>query len=78
MIQNYSIKELAEKMEVSSNYICDVESSRKYPSINMLEKYAIALDVKVSTLLYFCENNDDNHQRLLYSILDKMLNNKED
>lgn len=70
--QDLSVKELAEKMEISSTYICDVESSRKRPSLDMLKKYSDALNVETSTILYFVEQNEKtnyNYQELLLKIL---------
>lgn len=70
-----STKELAEKMNVSSTYISEVESNNKNPSLEMLTKYSEALDVKKSTILYFDEvgeKNCYNYQKLLLEILQKI------
>ena len=70
-----STKELAEKMNVSSTYISEVESNNKNPSLEMLTKYSEALEVKKSTILYFDEvgeKNSYNYQKLLLEILQKI------
>lgn len=77
-IQDMSVKELASKMEIAPTYICDVESNRKHPSLNMLEKYSVALGVNTSTILYFAEQDKKmnfSHQELLLSILQILTQN---
>lgn len=72
IIRDLSVKELANKMGLTSNYICDVESNRKRPSLDMLERYSNALEVNRSTLLFFDEEgkkNNYNHQKMLLNIL---------
>lgn len=71
-----SIKDLATQMNVSSTYISEVESNNKKPSLEMLSKYSEALKVSKSTILYFDEEgekNGYNYQRLLYTILQKII-----
>lgn len=67
-----SVKELADKMEVSSTYITEVEANNKNPSLNTLAKFSEALGVSKSTILYFDEEgskHDYNYQQLLLKIL---------
>ena len=69
---NMSVKELAEKMDVSTTYITEVEANNKNPSLNTLTKYSIALGVSRSSILYFDEEgskNGYNYQELLLKIL---------
>ncbi len=76
IVQDLSVKDLASRMQVSSSYISDVEAYRKNPSLDMLERYSIALGVKTSTLLYFNEqgkNNGYDHKGLLLAILQRMI-----
>lgn len=72
LIRDLSVKELADKMDSSSTYICDVESNRKSPSLKMLNRFSEALNVNCSTLLFFNEQskeNNYNHQKMLIDIL---------
>ena len=72
IIRDLTVKELAEKIDSTSSYICDVESNRKRPSLDMLEKYSKALEVNRSTLLFFDEQGKQynyNHQKMLLTIL---------
>lgn len=71
-----TVKELAEKMEVSSTYITEVEANNKNPSLNTLAKYSNALGVSRSSILYFDEEgskNGYNYQELLLKILQKII-----
>ena len=76
--QNQSVKALAERLEVSSAYICDMEANRKKPSLDMLERYSKALGVSRSALLYFDEQgkkHNYHHQHLLLEILKALTTN---
>ena len=69
---NLSVKELAERMDVSTTYITEVEANNKNPSLNTLTKYSNALGVSRSAILYFDEEgskNGYNYQELLLKIL---------
>jgi len=43
--------ELADRMDVSTPYISMLESGKRYPSIEMLIRVAIALEVQPGTIL---------------------------
>lgn len=78
LIRDLSVKELADRMEISSSYICDVEANRKKPSLTMIERFSDALGVRSSTILFFDEErekNNYNHQSLLLKILKILENN---
>lgn len=71
-----SSKELAEKMNVSSTFISEVESDSKKPSLEMLSKYAAALEIRSSTILYFDEEmsgKEYKYTQLLYEILKRIV-----
>lgn len=71
-----SSRELAEKMNVSSTFISEVESDSKKPSLEMLSKYSAALGVRSSTILYFDEEMSGKkykYTQLLYEILKKII-----
>jgi DNA-binding XRE family transcriptional regulator len=44
--QNMRQKELAEKAEISPQFLCDIEHGRRKPSIDTAIKLAEALDIK--------------------------------
>lgn len=74
--RGFSSKELAEKMNVSSTFISEVESDSKKPSLEMLSKYATALEIRCSTILYFDEEMSGKkykYTQLLYEILKRIV-----
>ena len=48
--------ELAEDLEISKSYLCEIEAGRKSISVELLEKYAEIFSVPASSLLMFSEN----------------------
>lgn len=74
--RGFSSKELAEKMNVSATFISEVESDSKKPSLEMLSKYAAALEIRRSTILYFDEEMSGKkykYTQLLYEILKRIV-----
>ena len=47
-----SQSELAEMCKTSTNYISSIETGRRFPSLDMMEKMAIALEVDTVELFY--------------------------
>jgi transcriptional regulator with XRE-family HTH domain len=48
--------EAAEKLGVSNSYLSEIESGKKKPSLDLVEKYAEAFQIPVSSILFFSEN----------------------
>lgn len=73
--RDMSIKELAEKMQVSSSYISDVERGVRNPSMETCKKYSDAFGVPLSVIIFFDEELTEhgyNYRKLLISILKKV------
>lgn len=51
----YSQAEMAERVGVTQSLISDVEGGRKSVSMDLLEAYSAAVEVKMSQLLFFAE-----------------------
>ena len=51
----YSQSELANKLDVSQSLISEIESKNKNVTIDILSKYSISLNIKMSQLLFFAE-----------------------
>ena len=47
--------DLAERLGVSQSMVSDVESGRKGVSMDLLDAYSRALDIRMSQLLFFAE-----------------------
>lgn len=48
--RKWSQEDLALEAGVNKNYICDLENGRRNPSLEILEKIAIAFDISLSEL----------------------------
>ena len=60
-IHGYKAKELADLLEISPSYLSEIENGKKKsPSYELLEKYADVFDVKLSTLILFTEEYNQN------------------
>jgi transcriptional regulator with XRE-family HTH domain len=53
---NLSQKSLAEKLEMSTSHICDVENGKKSPSLEMLGKYSKFFNIPLSSIMLFSEH----------------------
>lgn len=51
----YNQGQMAKKLGVSQSIVSEVESASKSVSMDLLEKYSEALNVKMSNLLFFAE-----------------------
>ena len=48
--------ELADKLEISQSYLSEIESGKKKPSLELLEKYASVFHTPPSSILFFSED----------------------
>ena len=56
--------QLAKQLEISNNYLSEIESGKKAHAltIDLLERYAQVFDVPVSSLMLFSEQLDSNRR----------------
>lgn len=74
---NLSQQELAEKCETATNYISEIETGRKFPSIEMIEKLASVLNVPAWAFLYVnTQEKLDNNPVVVLS--DKLTSEKKE
>lgn len=74
---NLSQQELAEKCETATNYISEIETGRKFPSIEMIEKISNVLNVPVWALFYV-NNNEKQDKNPVVVLSDKLTLEKKD
>lgn len=71
-----SIKELSEQTGISVSYISDIEKGKSAkPSLEIIDKYSKALNIKKTTIMFFEEEFDERklpYQKMLLSILQKI------
>jgi transcriptional regulator with XRE-family HTH domain len=60
VFHDLSQKDLAEKLEISKSYISEIESGKKTPTIDLLNKYSNFFDIPTSSIMFFSENLDLN------------------
>ena len=70
VVNDYSIKDLAEKLQISSSHISRVESGEKNPSEELIKKYSELFGIKVSTIKFF---DSEKNKKNLKDVVEKML-----
>ena len=67
--------DLAKELQISPSYLSEIESGKKKPSIDIINKYAKIFKIKPSTILFFSEELDKDKKRgkLKVSIRNKMI-----
>lgn len=50
---------LAERLGISKSYLSELESGKKSPTLELLQKYAETFNMPLSSLLFFAENVDN-------------------
>ena len=51
--------ELAERLEISKSYLSEIESGKKTPTIELIEKYSKEFGIPASSILFFSENLEE-------------------
>ena len=49
-------QELAERLGLSKSYVSELESGKKVPSIEVIQKYSDTFDIPASSILFFSES----------------------
>lgn len=47
--------ELAEKLGVSKSHISEIEKGNKFPSLDLIQRYATEFKIPVSSIMFFAE-----------------------
>jgi len=50
--------DLSENLGVSNSYLSEIESGKKQPSLDVLNKYSEYFEIPLSSILFFSENLD--------------------
>jgi len=54
--------ELAISLEISRSYLSELESGKKTPSLDLLQRYASVFNIPLSTLIFFSEISGDESE----------------
>lgn len=53
-----SQSQLCAELGVSNSYVSEIESGKKQPTLELLQKYSAEFSIPVSSLMFFAENLD--------------------
>lgn len=56
LFHNIKQTDLSQKLGISNSYLSEIESGKKLPSVELLNKYSNEFNLPVSSLMYFSEN----------------------
>jgi transcriptional regulator with XRE-family HTH domain len=75
LFHDLSQKELAEKLGISKSFISEVESGKKKPTIELLNRYSAIFDIPTSSIMFFSENlnNSSSAERLKTFVSSKII-----
>ena len=48
--------ELADKLEISTSYLSEIERGRKTPTLDLVKRYSEEFGLPVSSIMFFAEN----------------------
>ncbi|HBU98659.1 helix-turn-helix transcriptional regulator [Thalassospira lucentensis] len=68
-------QELADRLGLSKSYVSELESGKKVPSMEVIQKYSDAFGIAPSSILFFSENleNPSKAKRTKSAIAGKVL-----
>lgn len=68
-------KELAEKLGISKSYLSEIESGKKTPTLDLLNRYSKLFDIPASSIMFFSEslNKDVKTEKLRTFVSSKIL-----
>ena len=66
---------LAERLGISKSYLSEIESGKKSPTLELIQKYAETFGMPLSSLLFFAENleNPSHSNKVRVAIAGKAL-----
>ena len=56
--------ELAKELEISTSFLCEIETGKKLPNLKLLQKYAKVFEIPISDILYLQDIIDNNFNAL--------------
>ena len=68
-------KDLAERLGISNSYLSELESGKKTPTLEMIEKYSEVFKMPSSSILFFSEHfeNGEKSEKITKQISKKIL-----
>ena len=67
-------KELAVRLGIAPSYLSEIESGKKQPTLQILERYATEFRMPLSSILFFSEHMDEGKaDRIRLNVSEKVL-----
>ncbi len=68
-------KDLADKLGISNSYLSEIESGKKTPTLEVIEKYSEVFSMPSSSILFFSENlnNEEKPEKTKKNISNKVI-----
>ncbi|MEO0971033.1 MAG: helix-turn-helix transcriptional regulator [Cyanobacteria bacterium J06639_18] len=75
VFHDLSQKELTKKLGISKSYLSEIESGKKTPTLELINRYADVFDVPASSILFFAEslNEGEKTEKLRTFVSSKVL-----
>jgi transcriptional regulator with XRE-family HTH domain len=75
VFHDLSQTELAARLGVSKSHVSEIESSKKTPSIEILQRYSKEFAIPISSIMFFAENLDEKPpvERVRVAVSSKVL-----
>lgn len=75
VFHDLSQKDLAQRLQISPSHLSEVESGKKRPTLDLLDRYASEFKIPVSSILFFSEEmgNSSRANRVRVGISEKVL-----
>lgn len=52
-------KQVAERLDISTSYLSEIEKGHKMPSLELVQRYSDAFGIPVSSIMFFAESVKD-------------------
>lgn len=68
-------KDLADKLRISNSYLSEIESGKKMPTLEVIEKYSEVFNMPSSSILFFSErlNNGEKSEKTRKYVSNKVI-----
>lgn len=64
--------QMADRLQISTSYLSEIEKGKKTPSFELLEKYAALIGVPVSSLIFLAEELESDSKNIKTTVVDKV------
>lgn len=73
VFHDIKLNELAKQLKVSKGYLSEIETQKKKPSLELIEKYSKRFKISISAIMLFSEELDKDSSSLKIGIRNKII-----